>query len=46
MATLARVRSNSTIRSFYLRLSANGKHTKPALIACMRKFFIIVNAIS
>jgi transposase len=44
MATVAGVRCNPTIRTFYLRLRANGKHAKPALIACMRKFLVILNA--
>jgi transposase len=44
MATMAGVRSNPTIRTFYLRLRTNGKHAKPALIACMRKFLVILNA--
>ena len=44
MATLAGIRSNPTIRAFYLRLRANGKHAKPALTACMRKFLVILNA--
>jgi len=44
MATVAGVRSNPTIKTFYLRLRANGKHAKPALIACMRKFLVILNA--
>src|SRR6266849_28773 len=43
MATVAGVRSNPAIRTFYLRLRANGKHAKPALIACMRKFLVILN---
>src|SRR5216683_1401345 len=44
MATVAGVRSNPAIRTFYLRLRTNGKHAKPALIACMRKFLVILNA--
>ena len=44
MATVAGVRSNPAIRTFYLRLRANGKHAKPALTACMRKFLVILNA--
>jgi transposase len=44
MATVAGVRSNPAIKTFYLRLRANGKHAKPALIACMRKFLVILNA--
>jgi transposase len=44
MATVAGVRCNPTIRTFYLRLRTNGKHAKPTLIACMRKFLVILNA--
>jgi hypothetical protein len=29
---------------FYRRLRTNGKHAKPALVACMRKFLVILNA--
>jgi transposase len=44
MATVAGVRSNPAVRTFYKRLRPNGKHAKPALVACMRKFLIILNA--
>jgi len=44
MATVAGVRSNPAIKAFYLRLRASGKHAKPALVACMRKFLGILNA--
>lgn len=44
MATVAGVRSNPSIRTFYLRLRASGKHAKPALTACMRKLLVILNA--
>jgi hypothetical protein len=44
MATVSGVRSNPAIRTFYLRLRPSGKHAKPALIACMRKFLVILNA--
>ena len=44
MATVSGVRSNPAIRTFYLRLRASGKHAKPVLIACMRKFLVILNA--
>jgi transposase len=44
MATVAGVRCNPTIRTFYLRLRTSGKHAKPALIAYMRKFLLILNA--
>jgi hypothetical protein len=39
MAAVAGVRSNPTVRSFYL-LRANRKHAKPALIASL----VILNA--
>jgi transposase len=44
IATVAGIRSNPAIRTFYLRLRAGGKHAKPALTACMRKFLVILNA--
>jgi transposase len=44
MATVAGIRSNPAIRTFYLRLRAGGKQAKPALTACMRKFLVILNA--
>jgi hypothetical protein len=43
MATVAGVRSNPTVRTYYLRLRTNGKHAKPASIARMRKFLVILN---
>ena len=44
MATVAGIRSNPAIKTFYLRLRAGGKPAKPALTACMRKFLVILNA--
>lgn len=44
MATLAAVRSNPPIRDFYARLKANGKPSKVALTACMRRLLTILNA--
>jgi transposase len=44
MATVAGIRSNPSIKAFYLRLRANGKQAKPALVACMRKLLVILNA--
>jgi transposase len=44
MATLAATRWNPKIRHFYQRLVAAGKPKKLALIACMRKFLTILNA--
>jgi len=44
MATLAAIRSNPPIRDFYARLKANGKPSKVALTACMRRLLTILNA--
>lgn len=44
MATLSAVRSNPVIKSFYNRLRQSGKSHKVALIACMRKILVILNA--
>lgn len=43
MAALVASRRNATIRRFYLRLIANGKPKKLALIACARKLLTILN---
>jgi transposase len=45
MATLTATRHNPTIRKFYLRLLANGKEKKVALVAAMRKFLTILNTL-
>jgi transposase len=44
MATVAAVRFNSVIKQFYDRLLSHGKLRKVALVACMRKFLTILNA--
>lgn len=44
MATLAALRFNAVIRTFYQRLLQNGKAKKLALTACMRKLLTILNA--
>jgi len=44
MATVAAVRFNPLIRPFYQRLVSQGKLKKVALVACMRKFLTILNA--
>ena len=46
MATLTAVRYNAPIRAFYQRLIANGKLKKVALVACMRKLLVILNAMT
>jgi transposase len=44
MATVSARTHNPVIRSFYERLIAAGKPPKVALVACMRKFLTILNA--
>ena len=44
MGTLAATRFNPVIRDFYQRLLAAGKPKKLALVACMRKLLVILNA--
>ena len=44
MATLAATRSNPQIRSYYQNLLAKGKPQRVAIVACMRKLLIILNA--
>jgi transposase len=44
MAVLSASRHNRHIRSFYQRLLAAGKLPKVALVACMRKLLVILNA--
>jgi transposase len=45
MAALSAIRSNPAIRAFYKRLIASGKKKMVALVACMRKLLVILNAI-
>jgi transposase len=44
MATLAATKHNPIIRAFYERLVASGKAKKVALVACMRKLLLALNA--
>jgi transposase len=44
MATVSAIRSNPPIRDFYQRLKANGKSSKVALTASMRKLLVMLNA--
>jgi len=46
MATLSAIRYNKPIQAFYQRLVANGKLKKVALVACMRKLLVILNAMA
>lgn len=45
MAALTSVRYNPVIKAFYDRLLSKGKPKKVALVACMHKLLIILNAI-
>ncbi len=45
MGALIASRHNPTIRAFYVRLLAAGKPKKVALVACMRKLLVILNAV-
>lgn len=45
MATLSAMRYNPVLRAFYERLCAAGKPKKLALVACMHKLLLILNAI-
>lgn len=44
MSALCCIRHNPVIREFYLRLRAAGKPGKVALVACMRKILVTLNA--
>ncbi len=44
MAMLSAIQCNQTIKAFYQKLVAQGKHKKVALTACMRKMMTILNA--
>lgn len=43
MATLVAIRHNPSIKASYRHLKAKGKESKVAIVACMRKFIIILN---
>lgn len=45
MATTVAVRHNAPLKAFYQRLVAAGKPKKVALVACMRKLLVILNAL-
>lgn len=44
MAAMSAAQHNPVIRDFYQRLRAKGKPAKVALVACMRKLIVILNA--
>lgn len=43
MATLSGIRSNDKLRTMYKRLKAQGKESKVAMVACMRKLLTTLN---
>jgi transposase len=43
MATIVAIRHNPAIKAFYARLKSQGKESKVAIVACMRKFITILN---
>jgi transposase len=45
VATMVARRFNPVIRAFYERLQRAGKPRKVALVACMRKLLLILNAL-
>ena len=44
MATLSAIQHNPVIKVFYPRLVGNGKNKKVAVVACMRKMIVLLNA--
>ena len=44
MAALSAIKHNPVIRAFYESLLKRGKEKKVALIACMRKLLVFINA--
>lgn len=44
MATLSAIRFNPVIKAFYTRLCATGKLKMVAIVACMRKLLVTINA--
>tara|TARA_R110002167_G_C12623904_1_gene646998 strand:+ start:247 stop:1209 length:963 start_codon:yes stop_codon:yes gene_type:complete len=43
MATIVAIRHNLAIKAFYAHLKSQGKASKVAIVACMRKFITILN---
>ena len=46
MATVASLIHNPLLKSFYHKLKAKGKPAKVAIVACMRKLLILLNAVA
>ena len=43
MSTVVAIRHNPAIKAFYAHLKSQGKESKVAIVACMRKFITIMN---
>jgi len=43
MATIVAIRHNPAIKAFYVHLKSQGKESKVAIVACMRKLITILN---
>ena len=43
MSTVVAIRHNPAIKAFYAHLKSQGKESKVAIVACMRKFITILN---
>ncbi|MDA1051032.1 MAG: IS110 family transposase [Planctomycetota bacterium] len=43
MSTIVAIRHNPAIKAFYTHLKSQGKESKVAIVACMRKFITILN---
>ena len=46
MGTLAATRHNPPVRALYQRLTAAGKPHKVAMVACMHRLLLVLNAIA
>lgn len=46
MAALVATKHNAVLAAFYVRLLAAGKRKKVALVACMRRLLVILNAVA
>jgi transposase len=46
MAAVVASQHNPVVRALYARLRAAGKPAKVALVACMRKLLVILNALA
>ena len=43
MSTIVAIRHNPAVKAFYVHLKAQGKESKVAIVACMRKLITLLN---